>query len=204
MLDVDHGTYPFVTSSNTVAASGVPPAAGMGPSDDRLQVLGISKGLYATRVGAGPFPTAIQDPEQEERLRALGGEYGATTGRPRRCGWFDAPLVRRAVLLNGTTHIALTKLDVLSDYGTLKLCVAYAGDEVPGQGIAPPEPVYEELEGWGEDISGVRSWEGLPTACQRYVERIEELVGAPVALLSVGPGRDEVIARDPEFSALLR
>lgn len=192
-LDIDHGTYPYVTSSNTLAGAACA-GTGVGPRDLHL-IIGVSK-AYATRVGEGPFPTALHG-EEEDRMRRLGAEFGATTGRPRRCGWFDAPLVRRAVLLNSVTHIALTKLDVLSHYAQIPICVAYDGPHAT--------PSYETLEGWaGHDIRAARSWEDLPPACQNYVRRIEDLVGAPVALLSVGPGREEVIARDPLFAGLVR
>jgi adenylosuccinate synthase len=193
-LDIDHGTYPYVTSSNTLSGAACA-GTGVGPRDLHI-IVGVSK-AYATRVGEGPFPTALYG-EEEEHLRTLGAEFGATTGRPRRCGWFDAPLVRRAVLLNSVSHIALTKLDVLSSYEQLQICVSYKGGYVQ-----EPEPVYETIEGWACDIRSARSWEELPPACQRYVERIEALVGAPIAILSVGPGREEVIARDPLFSGLV-
>ena len=198
-LDIDHGTYPYVTSSNTLSGAACA-GTGVGPRDIHA-VVGVSK-AYATRVGEGPFPTALSG-EDEETLRRLGAEFGATTGRPRRCGWFDAPLVRRAVMLNSVSHIALTKLDVLSSYETLQLCTAYRDGfpALPGQ---EPVPVYETVQGWNCDIRSARTWDDLPPACQQYVLRIEALVGAPVALLSVGPGRDEVIARDPLFSGLVR
>ena len=193
-LDIDHGTYPFVTSSNTLAGAACT-GTGLGPRDIH-QVIGVTK-AYTTRVGAGPFPTAIGG-EAEERLRQLGGEFGATTGRPRRCGWFDAALVRRAVQLNGATHLAITKLDILSGYAELKVCVDYVGGWSGGR-----EPIYETVPGWSEDISAARCWAELPAACRRYVEFIEEQTGAPAALVSVGPGRHEVIARDPAFADLL-
>lgn len=196
-LDIDHGTYPFVTSSNTLAG-GAGAGTGVGPRDLH-NIIGVSK-AYTTRVGAGPFPTAIGGPE-EEHMRRLGGEFGATTGRPRRCGWFDAPLVRRAVRLNSVTHLALTKLDILSDYAELKIGVGYQDDAVPGSSM-DLTPVYETVPGWQSDIRQARTWEELPEACQRYILRIEELVGAPVALVSVGPGRKEIISRDPLFDGL--
>jgi len=196
-LDLDHGTYPFVTSSTTLAG-GACAGTGVGPRDLH-NIIGVAK-AYTTRVGAGPFPTGIGG-EAEEYLRQLGGEFGATTGRPRRCGWFDAPLVKRAVLLNSVTHLALTKLDILSEHDELKLCVAYEDDAVPGS-HQPQVPVYETLPGWKQDIRGARSWDALPQACRDYITRIEELVGAPVALVSVGPGRNEVISRDPIFEGL--
>ena len=197
-LDIDHGTYPFVTSSNTLAGAACT-GTGVGPADID-HVVGVTK-AYTTRVGSGPFPTAIGG-EAEESLRQVGGEFGATTGRPRRCGWFDAALVRRAVQLNGVTHIALTKLDILSDYGELKICTDYRDTADPGQ-PGEREPVYETVAGWKEDIRGARTWDALPKTCQDYITRIEALVGAPAALLSVGPGRREVIVRDPIFADLL-
>ena len=192
-LDVDHGTYPFVTSSNTVAGNAAA-GTGVGPRDLHA-VVGIAK-AYATRVGSGPFPTQLDDVE-EEALRSKGGEFGATTGRPRSCGWFDAPMVRHAVRLNGATHLALTKLDVLSGLDTLKIAVSHntpdGGERFSGG------PVYEDVPGWSEDITGCRTWDALPQTCRDYVERIEELVGVRAGLISVGPGREQVIPRDPLF-----
>lgn len=192
-LDVDHGTYPFVTSSNTVAGNAAA-GTGVGPRDLHA-VVGIAK-AYATRVGSGPFPTQLDDVE-EEALRSKGGEFGATTGRPRSCGWFDAPMVRHAVRLNGATHLALTKLDVLSGLETLKIAVSHntpdGGERFSGG------PVYEDVPGWSEDITGCRTWDALPQTCRDYVERIEELVGVRAGLISVGPGREQVIPRDPLF-----
>jgi adenylosuccinate synthase len=193
-LDVDHGTYPFVTSSSTVAG-GAAAGSGVGPTAIQ-EVLGIAK-AYATRVGSGPFPTEL-DNALGERLRAVGHEFGATTGRARRCGWFDAPMVRHAGMVNGLTAIALTKLDVLSGMGPLQIAVGYAGmDDVPAGAaeLARAEPVYEEIAGWDEDLSGCRTWESLPAACRAYVQRVEELTGVPVVLLGVGPGRDALIER---------
>ena len=192
-LDVDHGTYPFVTSSNTVAGNAAA-GTGVGPRDLHA-VVGIAK-AYATRVGSGPFPTQLDDVE-EEALRAKGGEFGATTGRPRSCGWFDAPMVRHAVRLNGVTHLALTKLDILSGIDTLKIAVDH--DTPPGAERFSGSPVYEDAPGWSEDISSCRTWEGLPANCRAYVERIEALVGVRAGLISVGPGREQVIPRDPLF-----
>jgi adenylosuccinate synthase len=197
-LDVDHGTYPFVTSSSTVAG-GACAGSGVGPTVID-EVVGIAK-AYATRVGSGPFPTELHD-ALGERLRAVGHEFGATTGRPRRCGWFDATMVRHAVMVNGLTRLALTKLDVLSGMGPLRICTAYVGlDGVPGGAdqLARVEPIYEEVPGWDADLSACRRWEDLPEACRAYVTRIEDLTGVPVALLGVGPGRDAVIVRDPLF-----
>ena len=195
-LDVDHGTYPFVTSSSTVAG-GACAGAGVGPTAID-EVLGIAK-AYCTRVGSGPFPTE-QDNTVGERLRAVGHEFGATTGRPRRCGWFDAPLLRHAAMVNGLTGLALTKLDVLTGMPTLKVAVSYAGhDEVPAgaAAMARVEAEYEDLPGWTEDLSACRAFEELPVACRDYVAFIEEAVGVPVVQLGVGPGRDALIAREP-------
>lgn len=201
MLDLDHGTYPFVTSSNTIAGV-VGSGAGVAPKHVG-RVLGIAKS-YTTRVGAGPFPTELED-EVGSRLREVGGEFGATTGRPRRCGWFDAVVVRQAARLSGLSGIALTKLDVLSGLPTLKIATAYdcegeRYDRVPASvpALAQAEPVYEELEGWSENLSGARRFEELPAAARKYISRIEELTGAPVTLISVGAERDEtILLRDP-------
>ncbi len=198
-LDVDHGTYPYVTSSSTVAG-GACAGSGVGPTVID-EVVGIAK-AYCTRVGAGPFPTELGD-ALGDRLREVGHEYGATTGRARRCGWFDAALVRHAVMVNGLTRLALTKLDVLSGLDTLRIAVAYEGhDEVPtgAAALASVVPIYEDLPGWADDLSLCRRWEDLPAACRAYVERIEALVGVPIALLGVGPGREAVIVRDPLFA----
>jgi adenylosuccinate synthase len=193
-LDVDHGTYPFVTSSNTVAGNACA-GSGVGPRDITA-VVGVVK-AYATRVGAGPFPTQLTE-DQEEALRIKGGEFGATTGRPRSCGWFDAPMVRHACRINGATHIALTKLDILSGMDEIQLCHRYSesGSGSPLSG----EPVYESWSGWEEDISGCRTWDALPQNARRYVDRIEALLGCTVGLVSVGPGRNQVIPREPLFS----
>jgi adenylosuccinate synthase len=188
-LDVDHGTYPFVTSSNTVAGSACV-GAGVGPTHIH-EVVGITK-AYTTRVGSGPFPTE-GDAEADAWLRDRGGEYGATTGRARRCGWFDAELVRQAVRLNGVTRIVLTKLDVLSGLEGILICTGYEGDPCGPEGLAGVTPLYEEVPGWKEDIGACRTLEQLPPNCRAYLDRVEELVGAPVQMISVGPGRKEVI-----------
>ena len=201
MLDVDHGTYPFVTSSNTVAGV-VGSGAGVAPKHVG-RVLGIAKS-YTTRVGAGPFPTELED-EVGAKLRQVGGEFGATTGRPRRCGWFDAVVVRQAARLSGLSGIALTKLDVLSGIDTLRIAVAYdcngeRYDRVPAsvRALTQARPIYEEMEGWTEDLSGARRFEDLPLNARKYISRIEELTGAPVTLISVGAERDEtILLRDP-------
>ncbi len=195
-LDVDHGTYPFVTSSNTVAGNAAA-GTGVGPGDLH-NVVGIAK-AYATRVGSGPFPTQLDDTE-EEALRSKGGEFGATTGRPRSCGWFDAPMVRHACRLNGVTHLTLTKLDILSGLKTLRIGVDH--ETVPGGDRFEGQPVYETVAGWSEDITSCRTWDSLPENARAYVERIENLVGVRAGLISVGPGRDEVIPRDQLFETI--
>ncbi len=201
MLDVDHGTYPFVTSSNTLAAQA---ALGSGVGPDAVGfVLGICK-AYTTRVGAGPFPTELAD-EIGRGIGERGREFGTVTGRPRRCGWFDAVLVRQAVKLSGIKGLALTKLDVLDGMPSLKVCTAYALQgqllhHLPaGMGAqAAAKPVYEELEGWKESTRGARSFAELPAAAVKYVKRLEELVECPVALLSTSPAReDTILLRDP-------
>ena len=201
LLDVDHGTYPFVTSSNTVAGQA---AAGSGLGPGRVGfVLGIVK-AYTTRVGEGPFPTELDD-EIGRHLSTVGREVGVNTGRPRRCGWFDAVLVRQSVAINGIDGIALTKLDVLDGLKTLKVCTGYRiGDQVFDylpvglRAQQAAEPIYEELEGWSQTTQGARSWKDLPANAIKYVRRIEELIGAPVALLSTSPQRDDtILVRDP-------
>jgi adenylosuccinate synthase len=195
-LDVDHGSYPFVTSSNTVAGAACA-GSGVGPTAID-EVVGIAK-AYTTRVGAGPFPTEAEGPVAE-RLRSVGGEFGATTGRPRRCGWFDAVQVRHAARINGLTRLALTKLDVLSGLEKIPVCVSYRGtDGFPGT-FDEVEPEYEELDGWSEDITACRSMAQLPANCLRYVAHLEELVGVPVELVSVGPQRSETIRRGDLFT----
>jgi adenylosuccinate synthase len=201
LLDVDHGTYPYVTSSNTVAGNACA-GAGVGPTQIDL-VLGASK-AYTTRVGGGPFPTELRD-EIGEMLREKGGEYGATTGRPRRCGWFDAVVVRHAVRVNGLGGLAITKLDTLTGLKAVKVCTAYhVGKDVIGEFpasvdlVARCQPIYEELEGWQEEISGARAINQLPPAAQRYIARIEELTQTPVDIVSVGAQRDQtIIHRNP-------
>jgi len=201
MLDVDHGTYPFVTSSNTVAGQA---AAGSGIAPGAVgYVLGITK-AYTTRVGSGPFPTELKD-AIGEKLGERGREFGVVTGRKRRCGWFDAVAVRQAVKTGGITGIALTKLDVLDGFGEVKFCTAYRRgretyDYVPSgmSAQAELEPVYETAEGWRESTHGARSWADLPATAIKYIVRLEELIGAPLALLSTSPEReDTVLVRDP-------
>ena len=201
MLDVDHGTYPFVTSSNTVAGQAAA-GSGLGPSA-LSYVLGITK-AYTTRVGSGPFPTELTD-EIGERIGATGKEFGVVTGRKRRCGWFDAVMVRQAIKVGGITGIALTKLDVLDGFDELKICTGYQldGKELDylpalASAQARVEPIYETLEGWAESTQGARSWADLPATAIKYIRRLEELIEAPVALLSTSPERDDtILVRDP-------
>ena len=201
LLDVDHGTYPFVTSSNTVAGT-TGPGSGMGPNAAGF-VLGIVK-AYTTRVGSGPFPTE-QDNEVGQKLGERGHEFGTVTGRRRRCGWFDAVLVRQAAAVSGLTGVALTKLDVLDGFETVKICTGYriGGKELD---YLPPhaadqarvEPIYENIEGWPGSTRGARSWADLPARAIKYVRRIEELIRCPVALVSTSPERDDtILVRDP-------
>ena len=201
MLDVDHGTYPFVTSSNTLAGQA---AAGSGIAPGAVgYVLGITK-AYTTRVGSGPFPTELND-AIGEKLGERGREFGVVTGRKRRCGWFDAVAVRQAIKTGGINGIALTKLDVLDGFDEVKFCTAYRRggeiyDYVPAGMTAQAalEPVYETAEGWRESTRGARSWADLPATAIKYIVRLEELIGAPVALLSTSPEReDTVLVRDP-------
>ena len=201
MLDVDHGTYPFVTSSNTVAGQAAT-GSGLGPGSVGY-VLGIAK-AYTTRVGSGPFPTELHD-ETGRRIGERGREFGTVTGRPRRCGWFDAALVRQTVVTSGITGIALTKLDILDGLAEIRVCTGYRldGREIEhlpaSQGAqARVEPVYETIEGWEGTTAGARSWVDLPAQAVKYVRRIEELIGCPVALLSTSPERDDtILVQDP-------
>jgi len=201
MLDIDHGTYPYVTSSNTVAGQAAA-GSGLGPGAIHY-VLGITK-AYTTRVGSGPFPTELED-GTGNRLGERGREFGTVTGRRRRCGWFDAVMVRQAVKLGGIDGIALTKLDVLDGFSELKVCTGYrlgaeALDHLPA-GLARQaavEPSYETFEGWGESTRGARSWADLPATAIKYIRRIEELIEAPVAMLSTSPERDDtILVTDP-------
>lgn len=195
-LDVDHGTYPYVTSSNPTAG-GACTGTGVGPTRiDR--VIGIAK-AYTTRVGEGPFPTELFDADGE-KLRSIGGEFGATTGRPRRCGWFDAAIVEVAAKINGCTDIFLTKLDILSGWDQIPVCVAYdingSRSEVypmTQSELQAAKPIYEFLPGWTEDISSVRTFADLPANCQAYVRRLEELVGCRISGIGVGPGREQAV-----------
>jgi adenylosuccinate synthase len=201
MLDVDHGTYPYVTSSNTVAGAA---AAGAGTGLYTLNyVLGITK-AYTTRVGSGPFPTE-QENEIGQTLGRVGHEFGTTTGRPRRCGWFDAVMVRQAIKIGGITGIALTKLDVLDGFEKIKICIGYKHngqlyDYLPANARIQEEvePIYEEIEGWSDSTQGARSWAQLPAQAIKYIRRIEELIECPVALLSTSPKReDTILVHDP-------
>jgi adenylosuccinate synthase len=201
LLDVDHGTYPFVTSSNTIAGTAAG-GSGLGPSAVGF-VLGIVK-AYTTRVGSGPFPTELED-EIGQRLGERGHEFGTVTGRRRRCGWFDAVLVRQSVAVSGVTGVALTKLDVLDGLETIRICTGYrlngrTLDHFPAHAAdqAAVEPIYEEIEGWSESTAGARSWAQLPAQAIKYIRRIEELIRCPVALVSTSPEReDTILVRDP-------
>jgi adenylosuccinate synthase len=201
LLDIDHGTYPFVTSSNTVsgtAASG----SGLGPSAVGF-VLGIAK-AYTTRVGSGPFPTELTD-ETGQRLGERGHEFGVVTGRKRRCGWFDAVLVRQACAVSGVTGIALTKLDVLDGFDTIRICTGYRlhgkiMDYYPSHAAdqASVEPIYEEMPGWSETTAGARSFAELPAQAIKYIQRVQELIETPITLVSTSPEReDTILVRDP-------
>jgi adenylosuccinate synthase len=196
LLDVDHGTYPFVTSSNPTAG-GASTGSGIGPTKIS-RVIGIVK-AYTTRVGSGPFPTELFD-EDGEKLRSIGGEVGVTTGRARRCGWYDAPIARYAVRINGLTDFFLTKLDVLTGWEKIPVCVAYEIDgrrveELPASqsDFHHAKPIYEYLPGWSEDISKARKLSDLPVNAQGYIKFLEKLSGAPISAIGVGPGRDETI-----------
>jgi adenylosuccinate synthase len=199
MLDVDHGTYPFVTSSNATAGGA---ATGLGlPPRNVTGALGIAK-AYTTRVGGGPFPTELLD-DAGEYLRKRGNEYGASTGRPRRTGWFDAVVVRYSVMLNGLDAIALTKLDVLDDFDEIKVCTGYRYrgeviEDIPygANALAECEPVYETLPGWKTETSKTTHYDDLPEKAKAYIRRLEELVGAPMSMISTGPERSETIIRD--------
>jgi len=200
LLDVDHGTYPYVTSSSATAGgactgSGIPPTR-------VSRVIAVLK-AYTTRVGEGPFPTELFD-DDGEFLRKTGAEYGTTTGRPRRCGWMDVVIGRYATRINGVTDFVVTKLDVLTGLEKVPICVAYdvdgvRHDEMPvnQSDFHHAKPIYEEMDGWWEDITGVRTFEDLPANAQAYILRVEELIGARVSAIGVGPGRDAIIARHP-------
>ncbi len=206
MLDIDHGTYPYVTSSSTTAG-GVCTGSGVGPG--RLdEVLGIAKS-YSTRVGSGPFPTEIEG-GIGDLLREKGYEYGTTTGRPRRCGWFDAVVLKYSVMLNYLDSIALTKIDVLSGFEKIKICTAYKYKKEVYKNLPCHQtilhkctPVYEEFEGWTEDITGIKNYEDLPAAARKYIESIEEIIKVPVSMVSVGPERNQIIIRDDNLKKRL-
>jgi len=201
LLDIDHGTYPFVTSSNTIAGTAAG-GSGLGPAAVGF-VLGIAK-AYTTRVGSGPFPTELEDPTGE-RLGTRGHEFGTVTGRKRRCGWFDAVLVRQSAAVGGITGIALTKIDVLDGLDEVRICTGYrlrgeVIDYFPSHAAdqALVEPVYETIEGWQESTAGARSWADLPAQAIKYIRRVEELIRCPVALVSTSPEReDTILVRDP-------
>lgn len=196
LLDVDHGTYPFVTSSNTTAGAAAV-GAGIGPTTIDA-VLGVVK-AYTTRVGNGPLPTEADEPTAE-KLRQWGGEFGATTGRPRRCGWFDAVVVRYAARVNGLTDLAVTKLDVLDQLSTIPVCVRYALpgeelDEIPGDTnlLEQVRPVYEQMQGWCRPTTSARRLADLPPEARAYLDRLEALIGTPIRHVSVGSRRDQMI-----------
>ena len=202
LLDIDHGTYPFVTSSNCLAGQ-ASAGAGVGPNTLHY-VLGVAKS-YATRVGSGPFPTELND-SLGEHLRVKGNEYGSVTGRPRRCGWFDAAALKRAVQLNGMTGICFTKLDVLDGLETVRVATGYKVNgqvcdilPVGADALAQCEPVYEEYPGWKDSTVGVKSFDALPAAAQVYLRRLEQLVGAPISIISTGPDRNETIIKVNPF-----
>ena len=197
MLDVDFGSYPFVTSSNTISAGA---CTGLGNSPKLIgNIFGIFK-AYCTRVGSGPFPTELLD-ETGSNLRNLGHEFGATTGRPRRCGWLDLPAMKYSIMINGITNLFMTKADVMSGFKTINICTAYKIDgkicnELPFNNEAIIEPIYEEFEGWAEDISGFTKFDELPASLKTYIDFIEKQTGVPVTMVSVGPDRKETIFRN--------
>jgi adenylosuccinate synthase len=204
LLDVDHGTYPYVTSSNTVAGAA---SAGAGVAPQKLHyVLGITK-AYSTRVGSGPFPTELTD-GNGQHLRDKGNEYGSVTGRPRRCGWFDAAALRRSVQVNGTSGLCITKLDVLDGLPTVKLCTGYryrgsTTDILPfgAEEVGRCEAVYEEFEGWSQSTFGARQWKQRPGSAQRYLSRLAEVTGVPIDIVSTGPDREQTILLRHPFDA---
>ena len=196
MLDIDFGTYPFVTSSNTISSGA---CSGLGVSPSSIgEVYGIFK-AYCTRVGSGPFPTELND-ETGVKLRDIGREYGSTTGRPRRCGWLDLPALKYSIMINGVTQLYMTKADVLSGFEKIKVCTSYKingkeASEIPFENDAVIEPLYTELQGWDEDISGIREFDTLPPGLKNYIDFIEKSCGVPVTLISVGPDREETVFR---------
>ena len=201
-LDIDHGTYPYVTSSNTVAAA-ASTGTGIGPRNLDY-ILGIVK-AYTTRVGAGPFPTELFD-DAGAHLASVGAEFGATTGRPRRCGWFDAVALRRSIINSSVSGLCVTKLDVLDELETIQICVGYEIDGEPISGVpvvvdrfAECKPVYEEHAGWQESTVGVTRFDDLPTKARDYLARMEELAGVPVDIISTGPDREQTIIKQHPF-----
>ena len=204
MLDIDYGTYPYVTSSNPIGG-GAATGSGIGPTHIE-NVIGVTK-AYVTRVGEGPFVTELTD-ETGEKIRNIGGEFGTTTGRPRRCGWFDAVLSRYCVLVGGLTEMAITKIDVLNDFDELKVCIAYK-DKRDGKIYTDYptninlhkylEPVYETFKGWKSDISNAKKLEDLPENARLYLQKLEELVGIPIKIISVGPDREQTIMLENPF-----
>jgi adenylosuccinate synthase len=194
LLDIDFGSYPFVTSSNTICAGA---STGLGVAPNKVgEVLGIVK-AYCTRVGSGPFPTELLDATGEE-LRRIGREFGATTGRPRRCGWLDLPALKYSIMINGVTQLIMTKPDVLSEFDTIKVCVAYkvngeTTDQLPFDVNIPIEPVYREFKGWKKDITGATTMTELPTELIEYIKFIEAEVQVPFTIVSVGPDRKQTI-----------
>jgi adenylosuccinate synthase len=201
-LDIDHGTYPFVTSSNTVAGNACC-GSGIGPTQIH-SVIGMVK-AYTTRVGAGPFPTELHD-AVGDRIQEKGAEFGATTGRRRRCGWLDTVVVRNSARINSLTGLAITKLDVLSGLETLRICTAYqhGQDKLPEfpaalEVLDQCEPIYEDLPGWTEDITGAQTLDDLPTNARAYLKRIEELTETPIQIISVGPGREATMVLENPF-----
>jgi adenylosuccinate synthase len=197
LLDLDHGTYPYVTASNTLAGNACA-GSGIGPTMIN-SVIGVAK-AYTTRVGEGPFPTELQD-EMGEKIREKGGEYGATTGRPRRCGWLDAVVVNHSIRVNGIRAMVITKLDVLNDFDTIKICVGYRADgrvfhHVPSnlEIWKRSEPVYEELSGWKTELKGAKNFKDLPPNAKRYIRRIEELIRTKITMISIGSERNETIS----------
>ena len=207
LLDVDHGTYPYVTASNTVAGNACA-GSGIGPTMID-SVIGVAK-AYTTRVGEGPFPTELQD-QLGDKIRERGGEYGATTGRPRRCGWFDAVIVNHSIRISGIREMVITKLDVLNDFEKIKICVGYRFNgkvfhHVPSnlEMLNCSEPVYEELNGWKTEIKEVRKFSDLPQNAQRYIQRIEELIGTKITMISVGSERNETIGVRNPFLRVLK
>lgn len=203
-LDIDHGTYPFVTSSNTVAG-GACTGSGVGPT--QINAVGGVVKAYTTRVGEGPFPTELFD-DMGELLAREGSEFGATTGRPRRCGWFDACLLKKAARINGLTHLAITKLDVMDKLETIKICVAYEDNEgkqystMPSKQVVQKDlkPIYEEVPGWQSNTAGITTFDGLPEKARAYLKRIEELLEVPIFIISTGPKREHTIVLKDIFA----